>query len=410
MGYTLHISPKEIHKHAQTILTPITFGENGIVLCYPGCFIGYTIHAFMDSPAILKKYLGSYYQKYVLIPVELTAADTIESVEARTIQYIRETTDRVLLPQSNTLAGITRELVSKGLDPYFFLIDTQTVPLPKLKGILQLFHTIVTIIPKAGTLIFSEANLYAEEWADFIHTYHRFQHTRAILPVFSETESRQFVKTLAHVWRMRLTEQAARMIVRTCGGYLWLLREAVRSIRDGNTHSRDAILTKSRIVERAEYIFRRFDERTVNGMMELCTNPSPSLPQDIRSYLIDTGVVVPRGELFIPSCPIFSDLLTKHAIRRQLHAADGKILFGDIRIDQMLSVTEQRVLARLIKDRGSVVSREDLAAILWGNQSDTKYSDWAIDKTISRLRKVLSAIGLSATTIVTKKKRGFLIV
>ena len=39
------------------------------------------------------------------------------------------------------------------------------------------------------------------------------------------------------------------------------------------------------------------------------------------------------------------------------------------------------------------ISREELAEVVWGDEADEKYSEWAIDKRISRLRKNLKDLG-----------------
>jgi hypothetical protein len=45
------------------------------------------------------------------------------------------------------------------------------------------------------------------------------------------------------------------------------------------------------------------------------------------------------------------------------------------------------------------LSRDDIAQILWGKSWNTKYSDWAIDKTISRLRKKIIGNEIRILTI-----------
>jgi DNA-binding response OmpR family regulator len=55
------------------------------------------------------------------------------------------------------------------------------------------------------------------------------------------------------------------------------------------------------------------------------------------------------------------------------------------------------------------VTREELARIIWTENTDAQYSDWAIDKVISRIREKLGD-KKPYTLIKTARKIGFKIV
>jgi|GEM_PF-6377413 len=409
MGYVLHISPQEIERHATAILKPVKFGENGIGLCYPGCFIGYTVHALIESPTILRKYLGPYFRKYFLIPIELTAGDTRDTLRDKARAYIVENSDHILLPQTNSLTGYTKAIVAKGLDPYFFLLNAHVVTKDSLTEILNEFHTLVTDIPRCGVTVFTEANMFDDTWTRLLNTYHRFQHTTHLFPVFSEKESLSFIKTLARTWRMDMPDKTARMIVDLCGGYLWMLREAVRYVRDGNTTDREEILMHSRIRERATYIFNILDQRTKDGLVMMCAGAETDVPADIRKYLQSTGVVSQQGDSYVPTCPMFSGLLTKQTEVNQLTLSDGVIMYRSRPIEHVFSPSELAILKALAIRRGSILPRDSIATILWGKDAHERYSDWAIDKTMSRIRKILHSIGVPKHALQTRKKQGFIL-
>lgn len=58
-------------------------------------------------------------------------------------------------------------------------------------------------------------------------------------------------------------------------------------------------------------------------------------------------------------------------------------------IKQLLSGQELLLLQFLEAKNGEMVLRDDVAKVLWGEQWENDYSDWAIDKTVSRLRSKL---------------------
>ena len=54
-------------------------------------------------------------------------------------------------------------------------------------------------------------------------------------------------------------------------------------------------------------------------------------------------------------------------------------------------------------------SRDDIGDVLWGKESYEKYSDWAIDQIMSKIRKKLGLLG-TKTRIVTVRGRGYKLV
>ena len=75
-----------------------------------------------------------------------------------------------------------------------------------------------------------------------------------------------------------------------------------------------------------------------------------------------------------------------------------------------LSLTEQRVFAYLRERPDEIISRDDIARIVWGEEEwQDKYSDWAIGQLIYRLRRKLAGVGAGNATIETRKGTGFIL-
>jgi hypothetical protein len=66
---------------------------------------------------------------------------------------------------------------------------------------------------------------------------------------------------------------------------------------------------------------------------------------------------------------------------------------------------ETRVMRRIWEKQESIVDREELAQVLWGEDWGNKYSDWALDAMMSRLRKKMSG----RWQIITIKGRGYML-
>ena len=63
-------------------------------------------------------------------------------------------------------------------------------------------------------------------------------------------------------------------------------------------------------------------------------------------------------------------------------------------------------MLHLYNRKGSIVNKDEIANILWKSEAIKKYSDWAIDKTISRLRKKIGDSAHNPKFIETIKGRG----
>ncbi|MCA9374720.1 winged helix-turn-helix transcriptional regulator, partial [Candidatus Dojkabacteria bacterium] len=87
--------------------------------------------------------------------------------------------------------------------------------------------------------------------------------------------------------------------------------------------------------------------------------------------------------------------------------SDGNVYVNGRQIEQDLSQRELHILKYFIRNANKVISREEIAQLIWGKLSADKYSDWAIDQSISRLRKKLGDNAYESAFIKTVKGRGF---
>jgi DNA-binding winged helix-turn-helix (wHTH) protein len=65
---------------------------------------------------------------------------------------------------------------------------------------------------------------------------------------------------------------------------------------------------------------------------------------------------------------------------------------------------QERILFDFLKNKNDIVGRDDIAKAIWRGEWTEKYSDWAIDKLVSKLKKKLI---FSNYEILTIKNRGY---
>ena len=89
----------------------------------------------------------------------------------------------------------------------------------------------------------------------------------------------------------------------------------------------------------------------------------------------------------------------------KLKIIDGNVFLENKKFEGITS-TESDLLKLFINNEDTVVNREMIADLLWGKEKYEKYSDWAIDKHISIIRKKLEQNSLDAH-IETIKGSGY---
>ena len=71
---------------------------------------------------------------------------------------------------------------------------------------------------------------------------------------------------------------------------------------------------------------------------------------------------------------------------------------------------EKQLIKKLLQNKGQLVSRNTVANILRYNVTDEKYTDWALDQAIKRLRNKLLKLGLRNNLLKTVKNQGFILI
>ncbi len=98
------------------------------------------------------------------------------------------------------------------------------------------------------------------------------------------------------------------------------------------------------------------------------------------------------------------NLVTKEGLEFLQSLNLTEVEFESIKLRSTPSAQEINLIRAFQKNIEKPISRDEIAQILWGKASASKYSDWAIDKAISRLRKNI----LSANyKIITVKNLGY---
>lgn len=106
--------------------------------------------------------------------------------------------------------------------------------------------------------------------------------------------------------------------------------------------------------------------------------------------------------------PLFKYIINKEKIANKLFLKEDVMFFNDIDISYQLTKSELRIIKLLVQNKNKLITRNEIAQKVWGANWEHKYSDWAIDRLIYRLRLKLKKIGYEEGLIKTYKARGIM--
>src|SRR5258706_3354464 len=403
----LHIPDEKIDEHAGKIFTLVKNGENGIGVCFPTCKIGYNLTRYLSNKSILKKHLGLLYRKLAFIQIQLDPSDTLDSFLAK----VKSRFKTLGIPAtSSSLSQLCEASLRAGKEPFFFILDAQSIGVKVLEDILQALHQQSVVSSRVNSLLFFEKNIYSKDIFDIISRYSTFLQNILTFPLLSSEEAIAFVRTVAKEYKIDIPEDLVKNLVLSSGGNLWILKAAVRHIRDTKEFDLNKIIDSPAVKVKINIFYNMFTDSEKRDLASLCFGDSQKASKLTIDYFLQIGLVSKIDKAYILSVNFFEnslhDLLTYNYFSM---ADDKKITFEGKDVSSFLTTFEMKTLTALMKKRGQVISREDLAQDIWGQNWMDSYSDWAIDKLISRLRKNLQQVGLPRTIITTRKKQGFII-
>jgi hypothetical protein len=155
-----------------------------------------------------------------------------------------------------------------------------------------------------------------------------------------------------------------------------------------------ACIDDEKIRYRLEGVYQSLPALSQRSLRKLVQGKRPR-SDGTYHFLERFGFVDSSNEVF---SPLLAEYIKKHI---ELSAEVPEQLTLE------LSRTQRDMLKYLMQHAGQIITREQVAQVLWGDKWPDKYSDWAIDRFISNLRKHIGGYP-TAGFIRTKKGEGYL--
>lgn len=208
-----------------------------------------------------------------------------------------------------------------------------------------------------------------------------------IIKPLNLSDTELLVKNLGKRFEAKLTDEEIDRIFTLSGGHVGLIKALVLLKKDSGTvpGNEGEILENENIATRLKDIFL-------------------DLPEQIRKKLV-TGSDLTKDEVkFLEKFGLTKDGRLLSKLLSNYLQTESQSESTDISLE--LTSQELDVL-NYLKDRlNVVVDREQLAEVIWKEEWDEKYSDWALDQLIYRLRNKLKKSN-APYKLVTKKGQGF---
>jgi hypothetical protein len=192
-----------------------------------------------------------------------------------------------------------------------------------------------------------------------------------------------------------------------CGGHSWLLKEALRRTMVDSHMNIEEIINSETIRFRIEQIYFSLLPAEKELLKNIIKNEPINQTDELHSlvYFKKMRLIV-KNKISIPMLARYiKSLLPKVNVR----LSDNHIMVNELILDAHFSRKEQKVLRALLKSLGQIMSRESLAKVIWPVNTESYFTEWALDRIMARLRSKLVSLGISEELIVTLRGKGYMI-
>lgn len=232
---------------------------------------------------------------------------------------------------------------------------------------------------------------------------HNLLQNVSYIPLFSFQNTKHFSMHIAQRWSINLTEAQIKEIYEYTGGHVWLVKEALRQLA-----KKEELLSKIFSSQEMNYkkskIWDQLNKDHKNYLVKLTQDFSKEIKDGnlVLNDLTNLGFIKKEK----PYVPEFISELASN-IQHNIEVKDSEIFFNDVNVTSLFSKKEQRIFLGFYYAVDNKLSREKLADIIWNEEDKSEYSDWALDKAISRLRSKFKKLGVAGKTLITLRDHGY---
>ncbi|KKR29774.1 hypothetical protein A2715_00825 [Candidatus Woesebacteria bacterium RIFCSPHIGHO2_01_FULL_39_32] len=436
--YLYPVTPETLHKYAEDIFAPVRRGECVTTVWVPMAgrrmwnkFINENIYLFEKELPHYDKYLLVYIEPLDLTEESLAGyirlmaksfievATNNENVKNDKIQKYTEIFDDDKATYSlllTNLKHLLKETTDSGLEIVFFvgefdeLTFANTIFYNNLKSLWSQLYPRLHYIFLMRERVTRKENISL--WGELNEA---ILQNIVYVPLAQDKDVDYWIDNFSSHYSFKINEKQKQVLKKLCGGHPYMLKVAVRVI---NKHKDDNLSGD----ELEDFLLDYYELRSVSrGILDVRSDKERKLlltiakgsefnVEDHKEYIKffeklglvkkdDKGQYHLFGKLFEDAVlgteePKESHSSTETNGDLNLDENTGAILFKGKTVEERFTRQEYSILTAFLQNEGKLLTRDDAGAVLWGKESYEKYSDWAIDQLISKLRKKLNELGV----------------
>lgn len=258
-------------------------------------------------------------------------------------------------------------------------------------------------------LLFFKKNITLPKFTQAFSKYDLLYQNIIPTAFYKKEDMYHFILHEAGRYKIDLSKKLVDSIYLECAGRMILAKHAVRYY--SRTKDEKGIFSHEEMKIKLRMMYEEFEPEE-KIVLEKIINKNTSFRTfeiEIINYFIQINLVArdkSEYEITIKLLDSYIKKLNTKLLNIYLNKSD-QICINNVVIESIFSVREKKLTREFLKRRNELISRNDVASILWGENYLQKYTDWALDMSINRLRKKLKHIGLDEKIIKTKRKAGF---
>jgi|GEM_PF-2242085 len=248
------------------------------------------------------------------------------------------------------------------------------------------------------TVYFFESNIASPHYFSLLNQTHLFAQVY-YYPLYDDDDAERFVYYSAQEWQMpKLSKKTVQKIVSLCAGQMWLLRHVLREYRINPKIDLGNMMSSAGILFRLEQIAQSFTSEEINVLLGKATGDSLDYQHLHKLQLIKNNKCV---------IPLLYQYLLHKRKSLFLQIRGGEIVCNNVNLKHSFTKQEQELIKLLLGLPGKAVTRDEIANVIWGQEVEEKYSPWAIEQLVKRVRAKFGEIGLHPAMLKTVRNVGY---
>jgi len=394
---------KTIEQMHYSWLLPVKTGESVSVVCIYKNTGSHEVYRLSSEPERVKMIIGKV-PRFMVIDLSLFLANEADEIEELIKNLLKN--DLKIKKQAGLGEMLKDKRCSNGV--VVFLLRAEKIISNKSSHILAFLNEADIKYNNLSLISFfsSGENLSLIKAVD----YPFFARNIVYLPLYEEKDIDKFVKYYENKWNFKLNKEIKKNIYQICGGHLWLVKQSLRFCHKKNCREIKDVLADKDLLFRAKLIYESFSDVQKKVLEKIIRKENITDKEEREDYDFFVKMrMVWEGRKRLSL--IFEKHIKENVKKKAANfkISHGKISFNGVIINDFFSKKEKKVLNGFITKKGMIISREELASFIWPVDTDSHYSEWAIDQLVCRIRKKLNKLG-AVDILMTARNKGYIFI